>query len=256
MLNVPPPPPQPQPRRHSNHLARRIKFGRRFVSTAPFSCSETRQQPRPRRLILPCKRRATPGRLSRSHASSKTKYPTHAILSVNPRCIACVHNPQRRIRSKPPAWVSTSPSRPPPARQLCSPSASSFRPPSPRRSPSCSTRSLALPRAPHSLLASSRRPDHTPHLTYAVVLLLLTVLLRSPYKPNSAAQSPGPVLFLLISVCAGFIHPGWLHTAELHDLQPGVAYAYTLPDCPSPPSNLSFRLPPPASAAALARFIV
>jgi hypothetical protein len=55
---------------------------------------------------------------------------------------------------------------------------------------------------------------------------------------------------------AGFIDPGWLHTAELHDLQPGAAYAYNLPDCASSPANFSLQLPPPAAADTRTRFIV
>ena len=55
---------------------------------------------------------------------------------------------------------------------------------------------------------------------------------------------------------AGFISPGWLHTAELHDLQPGVTYSYSIADCITAPSNFSFLLPPPAAADTRTRFIV
>jgi hypothetical protein len=55
---------------------------------------------------------------------------------------------------------------------------------------------------------------------------------------------------------AGFIHPGWLHSAELHGLQPAAIYSYTIPDCQSFPSNFSFQLPSPPAPDARTRFIV
>ena len=55
---------------------------------------------------------------------------------------------------------------------------------------------------------------------------------------------------------SGFILPGWLHTAELHDLQPAAIYSYTISDCQSFPSNFSFQLPPPPAPDARTRFIV
>lgn len=68
----------------SMHLALRFKFDRRFVSTAPFFCSATRHQPPLQPLILACKRPATPGHFSRSHAPSKTKCTTHTHHTLSP----------------------------------------------------------------------------------------------------------------------------------------------------------------------------
>lgn len=59
-----------------------------------------------------------------------------------------------------------------------------------------------------------------------------------------------------IAAAEGFIHPGWLHTAELDDLQPAAIYSYTISDCQSFPSNFSFQLPSPPAPDARTRFIV
>jgi hypothetical protein len=92
-----------------------------------------------------------------------------------------------------------------------------------------------------------------------ILLCLLQNPIDLPMSLSRSLHQPAAATFFKLFVfdnAAGFISPGWLHTAELHGLQPGVVYSYTIPDCITTPSNFSFLLPPPAAADARTRFIV